>query len=180
MSFASSCKVFPHTDGTLQEFFNHPEDLVFKYAIFRIMLTRIPDNMSFEEAALCEPLSVALQAVERAGGIIAGFTAVTIFGAGAVGLLIGAVAKANGAKTVTILGIFSISRTNGDIDEERLKFAELFCADNTLLLSREYFRAKGSAEAIRLKIPTAHIIFECTGSHECLHTSFYVSRPFPF
>jgi len=58
--------------------------------------------MSFEEAALCEPLSVALQACQRIG-MSNLCKDVTIFGAGSVGLLVGAVAKSEGAN-VTILG----------------------------------------------------------------------------
>jgi L-iditol 2-dehydrogenase len=58
--------------------------------------------MSFEEGALCEPLSVALQAAQRTG-MSQHDTVIIIFGAGTVGLLIGAVAKSMGLR-VTILG----------------------------------------------------------------------------
>ena len=58
--------------------------------------------MSVEEAALCEPLSVALQAIERTG-LSKTVENVTIFGAGSVGLLVGAVAAAHGAK-VSMIG----------------------------------------------------------------------------
>lgn len=59
--------------------------------------------MSFEEGALCEPLSVALQAAQRTG-LSNNDGRIIIFGAGAVGLLVGAVAKSKGA-FVTILGV---------------------------------------------------------------------------
>ena len=58
--------------------------------------------MSFEEGALCEPLSVALQAAQRTN-MSNHDRAVIIFGAGTVGLLVGAVAKSKGLH-VTILG----------------------------------------------------------------------------
>lgn len=64
--------------------------------------------MSFEEAALCEPLSVALQAIERTGFLKA-VENVTVFGAGSVGLLVGAVAAARGAK-VSMIGATPFSK----------------------------------------------------------------------
>jgi threonine dehydrogenase-like Zn-dependent dehydrogenase len=67
------------------------------------LMVRIPDNVSFEEAALCEPLSVALQACQRTD-LKPSDAQVVIFGAGAIGLLVGAVSKAQGLH-VTILGI---------------------------------------------------------------------------
>jgi len=48
--------------------------------------------MSFEEAALCEPLSVALQACQRAQ--VPPIADILIFGAGPIGLLCAAVIKA--------------------------------------------------------------------------------------
>ncbi|THG97358.1 hypothetical protein EW145_g7633, partial [Phellinidium pouzarii] len=57
MRFCSSAKTFPHLDGTLQERMNHPASLLYP----------IPDNVSFEQAALAEPLSVLLHASRRAG-----------------------------------------------------------------------------------------------------------------
>ncbi len=47
---------------------------------------RLPDNISYEEGALVEPLSVALHAVKRSG-IRLGQTS-AIFGAGAIGILV--------------------------------------------------------------------------------------------
>ncbi|KAK7047459.1 hypothetical protein VNI00_006690 [Paramarasmius palmivorus] len=57
MRFCSSAKTFPHLDGTLQEKMNHPAHV----------LHPIPDNVSFDQAALAEPLSVLLHASRRAG-----------------------------------------------------------------------------------------------------------------
>ncbi|MCJ7694814.1 MAG: alcohol dehydrogenase catalytic domain-containing protein [Anaerolineaceae bacterium] len=47
---------------------------------------RLPDNISYEEGSLLEPLSVALHAVKRSG-ISLGHTS-AIFGAGAIGILV--------------------------------------------------------------------------------------------
>ncbi|KAI3605288.1 xylitol dehydrogenase [Moniliophthora roreri] len=57
MRFCSSAKTFPHLDGTLQEKMNHPAHV----------LHPLPDNVSFDQAALAEPLSVLLHASRRAG-----------------------------------------------------------------------------------------------------------------
>ncbi|KAL0577201.1 hypothetical protein V5O48_004799 [Marasmius crinis-equi] len=57
LRFCSSAKTFPHLDGTLQEKMNHPAHV----------LHPLPDNVSFEQAALAEPLSVLIHASRRAG-----------------------------------------------------------------------------------------------------------------
>lgn len=63
---------------------------------------RLPDNVSYEEGALVEPLSVGLYSIER-GNVKIG-DRVIIFGAGPVGLLCAAAAKAAGAACVMIAG----------------------------------------------------------------------------
>ena len=89
--FASSAKVYPHQDGTLQSFVNHPIR----------HLHKLPDSCSYEQASLVEPLSVVLHASRRAG-IRAG-QSVLVLGAGAVGLLACAVAAAHGATQTVIV-----------------------------------------------------------------------------
>jgi len=71
----------------------------------------LPDNISFDAAALLEPLSVAIHAVNRAQPT-PGSTALVI-GAGAVGLLTAAMARQSGCSTVTI----------ADVDQGRVDFA---------------------------------------------------------
>ena len=58
----------------------------------------LPDNVSYEEGALVEPLAVAIHAVERAGLKMG--DSVAVFGAGAIGLLILMLAKLSGAGDV--------------------------------------------------------------------------------
>lgn len=115
MRFASSAKTHPHLDGTLQKFMNWPHWLVHK----------LPDNVSLVSAALCEPLSVVLQGIRRSS-LRAG-QSVLVYGAGAVGLLACAAAKASGASFVAAV----------DIDQGRLSFAAANgWADATYLLPR--------------------------------------------
>jgi len=92
----------PPVDGTLAQFITHPADFCFK----------LPDNVSFEEGALLEPLSVAVHACQRSH-ITAG-SHVLITGAGPIGLVCLLVSKALGA-TVIILT---------DMMENRLEVAK--------------------------------------------------------
>ncbi|KAM7198575.1 GroES-like protein [Naviculisporaceae sp. PSN 640] len=101
MRFRSSAKSVPHFQGTLQERINHPA----------IWCHKLPDNISFDAAALLEPLSVAIHAVNRAAPE-PGSTAL-VLGAGTVGLLTAAMARQAGCSTVTIV----------DVDQGRVDFA---------------------------------------------------------
>lgn len=115
MRFASSAKTFPHLDGTLQKYMNWPSWLVHK----------LPANVSLTSAALCEPLSVVLQGIRRSQ--LQPGQSVLVYGAGAVGLLACAAAKASGAGFVAAV----------DIDAGRLEFAAANgWADATYLLPR--------------------------------------------
>ncbi|KUI55153.1 L-idonate 5-dehydrogenase [Cytospora mali] len=101
MRFRSSAKSFPHFQGTLQERINHPAAWCHK----------IPDHVSFDAAALLEPLSVAIHAVNRARPE-PGSTAL-VLGAGTVGLLTAAMARQSGCTAVTIC----------DVDQGRVDYA---------------------------------------------------------
>jgi L-iditol 2-dehydrogenase len=101
LRFRSSAKTYPHYQGTLQEKINHPANWCHK----------LPDNVSYDAAALLEPLSVATHAVNRAAPT-PGSTALVI-GAGTVGLLTAAMARQSGCTTVTIT----------DVDAGRVNYA---------------------------------------------------------
>jgi L-iditol 2-dehydrogenase len=101
MRFRSSAKSVPHFQGTLQEKINHPA----------IWCHKLPNHVSFDAAALLEPLSVAIHAVNRAAPA-PGSTAL-VLGAGTVGLLTAAMARQSGCTTVTIT----------DVDPGRVDYA---------------------------------------------------------
>jgi L-iditol 2-dehydrogenase len=63
-------------------------------------LYRMPDSMTYEEGALLEPLSVGIWGCKRAG--LEGGDDVLVTGAGPVGLLAAAAARALGAGSVTV------------------------------------------------------------------------------
>jgi len=73
----------------------------------------IPEGMSFEEAALCEPLSVGIWACRRAG-LQAG-DRVLVSGAGPVGILAAQVARAEGASSVVVSDVsdFRLDKARG-------------------------------------------------------------------
>ena len=56
---------------------------------------KLPENLSYQEGALVEPLSVALHAVKKSGVCLGQSSAV--FGAGAIGLLVAMLARAGQA-----------------------------------------------------------------------------------
>ncbi|EJU02336.1 GroES-like protein [Dacryopinax primogenitus] len=164
MQFCSSAKTFPHRDGTLQGRMNHPARL----------LHPISDNTTFEQAALAEPLSVVLHASRRAN-FQRGQSAL-VLGAGAVGLLACALAKANGASRVLVV----------DIDPSRLEFAkEQGFADVTYTLqrgrrpaTREEGLDRARETAGKLKSGTGHsdgfdVVFECTGVEPCIQAGVH-------
>lgn len=77
--------------------------LVQRVALDERNLFPIPDGMTFEEAALCEPLSVGIWACRRAS--LAAGDRVRVSGAGPVGILAAQVARALGASTVVVTDV---------------------------------------------------------------------------
>ena len=63
---------------------------------------RLPDNMSYDEGALLEPLSVGVHACQRAGVRLG--SRVLVCGAGPIGLVCMLTAKASGASEVIVTG----------------------------------------------------------------------------
>jgi L-iditol 2-dehydrogenase len=81
------------TGGAAQEFFPIDAEKVLK----------LPDNITLDQGAMIEPVSVGVHAVAR-GGDVKGKN-VLVLGAGTIGTLVGQVAKASGAKAVMITDI---------------------------------------------------------------------------
>lgn len=65
-------------------------------------LFKIPDNVSYEEAALIEPVSVAYHGVWGSGGGAAPHDRVVVFGAGPIGLFTMLSCKASGAPVIVV------------------------------------------------------------------------------
>ncbi|KAK9479839.1 hypothetical protein V1514DRAFT_318770 [Lipomyces japonicus] len=174
MQFRSSAKVFPHFQGTLQQRINHPANLCHK----------IPHSVSFESAALIEPLSVAIHASRRAQ--VQPGQSVLVFGAGAVGLFAAAIAKISGATTIAIADI-AAGRTqfavnNGFATHQYV--VPLGPRPTTVDEKLEY--AKNTADGITgipydaedpegEKIGQFDVVFECTGAESCVQAGIYAA-----
>ena len=84
----------------------------------------MPDSMTYEEGALLEPLSVGIWGCKRAG--LAGGDDVLVTGAGPVGLLAAASARALGAGSVTVT----------DLSDFRLELARGMASRPSALTNR--------------------------------------------
>ncbi len=70
------------------------------FAVEAEKVLKLPDDMSFDVAAMVEPIAVASHALSRAGSVKG--KNVLVLGAGTIGNLVAQVAKARGAKAVMI------------------------------------------------------------------------------
>ncbi|KAF7316263.1 PKS-ER domain-containing protein [Mycena indigotica] len=163
LRFCSSAKTFPHLDGTLQSYINHPAHL----------LHPLPEACSFDDGALAEPLSVLLHASRRCQ-LSQGQT-VLVFGVGAIGLLACSVAKSKGASRVVAV----------DINQARLDFAtsngfadDSFCLPMGDKTDDALGRAKENIQAALDKFGATdgfHVVFECTGAEPCIQMSVHAA-----
>ena len=129
MKFCSSASVFPHFDGTLQERMNHPAFVVHPCVPISVLRSdsfssspSLPDNCTYEQASLAEPLSVLIHASRRAN-LTAGHS-VLVFGVGTIGLLACALAKARGASRIVAV---DINQTRLDFARENGFASQTFC-----------------------------------------------------
>lgn len=113
LKFCASAKFTPHVNGTLTRLMNRPAQWCHK----------MPENVSYVEAALAEPLSVVFHAMRRVQ--LQPGQAVLIIGAGAIGLMACQMAKLFGAADIVI----------ADIVFSRLDFAKQhgLCSDTFLI-----------------------------------------------
>lgn len=152
MAFAAT----PPYDGTLARYYRLPEDFCYK----------LPEHVSLEHGALAEPLSVAVH-INRQAEVKPG-QSVVIFGAGPVGLLCMAVAKAFGASKVVAV----------DINEERLAFAQKYAATHAFRAQRESVEASAARliEECELGLG-ADAVIDASGAEVCIQTSIHTLRP---
>ncbi len=94
-------------DGAFAEYVSVPSYILYS----------IPDNVTFIQASMVEPLSIAYHAATRVN--ISKDDSVAIIGVGTIGMLILQVVKAMGAKSIIAV----------DIDDEKLKLALKMGAD---------------------------------------------------
>ncbi|KAI5859640.1 GroES-like protein [Durotheca rogersii] len=153
MRFAAT----PPYDGTLTGFWTSPADFCY----------RLPDHVSLQEGALIEPLAVAVHIVRQA--TVTPGQSVVVMGAGPVGLLCAAVARAFGASTVVSV----------DIVESKLAFARSFCATHTYLSQRvapDQNAANIRREAGLDAAGGADVVIDASGAEPSIQASLHVVR----
>ncbi|GAB1196115.1 D-xylulose reductase A [Aspergillus pseudonomiae] len=152
MAFAAT----PPYDGTLAKYYVLPEDFCYK----------LPENINLQEAAVMEPLSVAVHIVKQAN--VAPGQSVVVFGAGPVGLLCCAVARAFGSPKVIAV----------DIQRGRLEFAKKYAA--TAIFEPSKVPAPENAKRIVNENDLgrgADIVIDASGAEPSVHTGIHVLRP---
>jgi len=130
-----------------------------EYALVRpYQAYSIPEGISFEEAALVEPLSVGVRAVKKAG-LMPG-DSVVVIGAGPIGLCVLLVAKASGAGKIIVV----------EPSEARRRKALELGADVTIDPS-----GKSTEEVVEEIVSEtefgADLSFECVGLNETFKTA---------
>lgn len=138
----------PPVDGSLAHFIVHPAAFCYK----------LPPMVSFDEAALFEPLSVGIHACRR-GKVSLGHT-VLITGAGPIGIVCMLVAKASGASQVIM----------HDIDADRLQVAKEMGADRVHVTHVE------GDPKITAEGTDADVCIDATGVESAIKTCIYGAK----
>jgi len=131
------------TGGAAQEYF----------AIKAEKVLKLPESMSLDEAALIEPIAVAVHALSRAGSV-EGLN-VIVLGAGTIGNLVAQVARAIGAKGVMIT----------DINDYKLEKAR-FCGFEYVINPQNV--DLGQTILNTFGPDKADLIFECVGVQDTI------------
>lgn len=169
VAFAGVC---PHA-GSIRRFMTHEARYCHK----------MPDTMTFAQGALLEPLSVILHALSECRGSISIGRPALICGAGPIGLIALAAAKASGAWPLVIT----------DVEQSRLDFAARFVpgvltyrvdTSKTSLESAEEIRQIYGCgyRDVRRGVPSEDeyvapsTVLECTGTEPSVVTAAYSCR----
>lgn len=150
----------PPTNGLIQRFLNLDAKFVHK----------LPDNVSYEEGALAEVLSVGYHGIEKAGGLPLGKPAM-IAGCGPIGL--GTLLLAD------IAGAYPIVVT--DVNQERLDYAKKLVPLIFTYKIDPSLSTHENAKEIRkvygvTEYDMPETVLECTGVASSINTCGYVVR----
>lgn len=125
-------------------------------------LLRIPDGLTLREAALAEPLAVALHGITRSG--VSQGDSVMVIGAGPIGALSVAVLVARGISPITVV----------EPGDRRKQLAKDLGADEVLDPSElEVFPLW---EPERIAARAAHVVLECSGKRAAMEAGFHQLR----
>ncbi len=131
-----------HKDGMMAEYFSHPIQLLYK----------IPDEMTFTEAAFVEPLTIGLHGVARAK--VGKGDWCVIFGSGTIGLMAAFGCIEKGATPILI-----------DIVDSKLQRAKTYGFEHVINSQKEDV-VQRLLELTNNKLPEN--LIECTGSPQVI------------
>ncbi|XP_073977996.1 sorbitol dehydrogenase-like isoform X2 [Rhodnius prolixus] len=144
----------PPVHGNLSRYYAHPADFCFK----------LPENVSLEEGALLEPLSVGVHACRKAGVSLG--SKVLVLGAGPIGLVTVLVAKAMGASKVIAT----------DILDHRLQIALNCGADHVLNVNNQQVETS-SSKIVEIIGEMPEKTIDCSGFEATARLGIEVTRP---
>ena len=151
MRFYGSAMRFPHVQGAFRE----------SLVCLESQAHRIADSMSLQEAAMCEPLAVALHATRRAGGLLG--KRALISGSGPIGALCALSARRAGAAEIVVT----------DIADGALGFAERLGVERTINIARE----PAALDGYKADKGYFDVLFEASGAEAALRSGIEVVRP---
>ena len=151
MRFFGSAMRFPHVQGAFRQ----------TLVIDASQAHPLQDSLSLSLAALAEPLSVGLHAIQRAGSVFGKQVLVT--GCGPIGtLLIGALRRAGAARIVAV-----------DIADKPLECARAMGADETINIAKQ----PEALAPFALNKGVFDVMFEASGNDRALRNGLDVVAP---
>ena len=151
MRFFGSAMRFPHVQGAFRQ----------TLVIDASQAHPLNDSLSLSLAALAEPLSVGLHAIQRAGSVFGKQVLVT--GCGPIGtLLIGALRRAGAARIVAV-----------DIADKPLECARAMGADETINIAKQ----PEALAPFALNKGVFDVMFEASGNDRALRNGLDVVAP---
>ncbi|EFJ11947.1 hypothetical protein SELMODRAFT_271876 [Selaginella moellendorffii] len=147
----------PPIHGSLANYVVHPAELCFK----------LPDGVSVEEGAMCEPLSVGVHGCRRAG-IVPGVR-LLVLGAGPIGLVTMLAARAFGATRIVVT----------DVDASRLAVAAQLGAPDviTVLVSTKTEDVEAEVREIQgVAGGEVDVAMDCVGVGKTMLTALRASK----
>lgn len=123
-------------------------------------LCELPDNVPFENAALCEPLGVALGTMEKANAKFG--QTLMIMGAGSIGLCMLAVGKAMGMRKIVVVAS----------SEKRLQIAKEMGAYEVIATSKQDLMK----EMQRIHPGGTDVIIDATGIESCIQDCLKLAK----
>ena len=152
------CENLDLLNGAYAEYITVPERIVEKNMLI------LPEDLSFERAAFCEPLANVVHGVERTG-IKKGDT-VGIIGIGPIGLMFARLAKLKGAKVIA-----------AGRNPLKLKMADEFAHADEIVDLKKYPNPEKIFKAFTEEEKGLDIAVECVGLPEIWERIFSCVRP---